>query len=259
MLHFGAVVTALVLLCSARASAQTPPLTSNRPGISESEGLLVPRAIQLESGLTFAEFSDTVERHRVLDLPEATLRVGLTPRVELFANVSSWFLDHASLGDFSGNVSRASDSSVNVKLAWLSEERHGVTLNAAAGLSLPVGSDAFTSGGYDPSLRLLWSRRLPRDFGLSGNLDVASVTAGDQRVIASAASLGLARPLTASASWFVELFGDFVEGDAEWQLDGGVAILTSDDFQIDLSAGRTLQSGPSAWFVAGGITIRHRR
>ena len=74
------------------------------------------------------------------------------------------------------------------------------------------------------------------------------------------ASFGLGHPFMGPTFWFVELFGDFTNGDkAEWQLDGGVAIVTSDDFQIDISAGRTLQSGPAAWFVAAGITIRHRR
>ena len=107
---------------------------------------------------------------------------------------------------------------------------------------------------------MLWGRSLPADFGLSGNLDIASLTVEDDRVAAAAASIGLARPLTQSTSWFVELFGTMVESsDPQWQLDGGVAIVTSDDFQIDLSAGRTLRSGPSAWFVAAGITLRYRR
>jgi hypothetical protein len=94
---------------------------------------------------------------------------------------------------------------------------------------------------------------------LSGNVNVASVTIDDERTMTSAASLGLGHPVNESTSWFVELFGNFSEGSHEWQLDGGVAIVTADDFQIDLSAGRTLQSGPSAWFAAAGITVRHRR
>jgi hypothetical protein len=241
------------------ASPTAPPMTSNRPGISESEALLVPRSFQVELGMAFSEFSDALMRHQVVDLPEATIRFGVTPRVELFANVSNWFVDHRTFGDVSGDVSGAGDTSINAKLAWLSEGQHPINLNVAAGLSLPVGSDDFSSGGYDPSLRLLWSRSLPRDFAVSGNLDIASVTVGDDRLVASAASLGLGHSLTARSSWFVELFGDFVDGDAQWQFDGGVAIVTSDDFQIDLSAGRTLQSGPAAWFVAAGITIRHRR
>jgi Putative MetA-pathway of phenol degradation len=252
----------VLLAIAAPALAQTdaPPLTSNRPGISESEALLVPRAFQLESGFTFAEFtSDDEVRHRALDFPEATLRFGLTPRFEVFTNVSGYFRDRGTANGVSDSTTGTSDLSVHAKLGMLSEERHGITLTAAAGVSFPVGSRAFSSGGYDPSLRLLWSRSLPRSFGLSGNVDVASIAVEDDRITASAVSLGLAHPLTESSSWFVELFGDFAEGDALWQLDGGVAIVTSDDFQIDISAGRTLQSGPSAWFAAVGITLRHRK
>ncbi len=249
-----------LLSCAATARAQVPALTSNRPGISESEALLVPRAFQLESGFTFAEFtSDDELRHQALDFPEATLRYGLTPRFELFANVSGYFRDRASANGVADTTTGTSDLSVHAKLGMLSEERHGITLTAAAGVSFPVGSRAFSSSGYDPSLRLLWSRSLPRSFGLSGNVNVASFKVDDDRITGSAASLGLAHPLTESSSWFVELFGDFAQGDAIWQLDGGVAVVTSDDFQIDISGGRTLQSGPSAWFAAAGITLRHRR
>ncbi|MGH9383517.1 MAG: transporter [Vicinamibacterales bacterium] len=262
------VCAAAVVLSGPSVLAQTlpvssplaPPLTSNRPGIAESEAILVPRAFQLESGFTLAEFSDGGVRHRLVDLPEATLRFGLTPRFELFANLSSYFWDRATFGGRAERASGASDLSVNAKIGWLSEARHGITLAAAVGLSLPVGSDEFSSGGYDPSVRLLWSRSVPGDFGLSGNLDIASVTAGPERLTAGAASLGLGRGLSESSSWFVELFGDFVEGGShQWQLDGGIAVVPRPDVQIDLSAGRTLQSGPSAWFLAAGITLRHRR
>jgi hypothetical protein len=262
-----AVVLAL-LANVARAFAQTlplkspqaPPLTSNRPGIAESEAILIPRAFQIESGFTLAWFSDGDARHRQADLPEAMLRLGLTPRFEIFLNAPNMLWDRASVGGVSERTSGATDLSVNAKVGWLSEGADPLTLSSAFGLSLPVGSNEFSSGGYDPSLRLLWSRSLSGDFGLSGNLDIASVTAGPDRVTAGAASLGLGRGLNDSASWFVELFGDFVEGaDTQWQLDGGVAFVPRPDFQIDLSAGRTLRSGPSAWFVAVGITLRHRR
>jgi hypothetical protein len=240
-------------------SPTAPPLTSNRPGISESEALLVPRSFQLESGFTFAGFNDDDVSHHVTDLPEATLRFGLTPRFELFANVSNGFWDRASIGSASSTTSGASDLSVNAKIGWLSEGADPFTLSAAVGLSLPIGSDEFSSGGYDPAVRLLWSRSLPSDFALSGNVNVASVTAESDRQTVGAASLGLGHPLNASTSWFVELFGRIADGDTQWTLDSGVAIVTSDDFQIDLSAGRVLQSGPAAWFVAAGITLRHRK
>jgi hypothetical protein len=249
---------AAVILSGAPAAAQE--LTSNRPGISESEVLLVPRAFQLESGLTFAEFDDGDGRHRQVDFPEATLRFGLTPRFELFANGSNlvWNRTTSTSGS-SIAATRGTDLSLNAKVGLLSANANGITLSAAMGLSLPVGSDGETSDGYDPSLRLLWSKALPNDFGLSGNLNIAAATSDGRREAIGSASLGIGRPLASSTSWFVELFGDFIKGgQPEWQLDGGVAIAATEDMQFDISAGRTLEEGPS-WFVSGGISLRHRR
>ncbi len=251
---------ALLAFSAPALAQQAPPITSNRPGIAESEALLVRRAIQLEAGVAFAEFTDDVGRHRLIDFPELTLRFGFRRRLELLANVSNYNWDHAEEDDSAETATGGSDLSLHAKIGLLSEETDSMTLSAAMGLSLPVGTRSFSSDGYDPSLRMLWGRSLPADFGLSGNLDIASLTVEDDRLAAAAASIGLARPLTQSTSWFVELFGTMVESsDPQWQLDGGVAIVTSDDFQIDLSAGRTLRSGPSAWFVSAGITLRYRR
>jgi hypothetical protein len=251
---------ALVAFSVPAGAQDVPPVTSNRPGIAESEALLVPRAFQVEAGFTFAEFTDEAGRHRLIDFPEATFRFGFRPRLELFANISNYNWDHASESDSLETMTGGSDLSLHAKVGLLSEETDRVTLSAAVGLSLPVGSRSFSSDGYDPSLRVLWARSLPSDFGLSGNLDVASVTVDDSRVGLTAASIGLSRPLTESTSWFVELFGTLVESsDANWQFDGGVAIVTSDDFQIDLSTGRSLRGGPAAWFASAGITLRHRR
>ena len=39
-------------------------------------------------------------------------------------------------------------------------------------------------------------------------------------------------------------------------MDGGFALLATRDLQVDLSAGRTLDQGPPAWFVSIGVSAR---
>jgi hypothetical protein len=255
------VVTVLAVVVPSAPAAAQEPLTSNRPGISESQDLLVPRAFQLESGVSFAEFGDGEGRHRQVDFPEATLRFGLTPRFELFANGSNlvWNRTTSTSGS-SIAATRGTDLSLNAKVGLLSEEASGITLSAAMGLSLPVGSDGQSSDGYDPSLRLLWGKELAHGFGMAGNLNIASTTLDGQREATGSASIELGRRFVKSTFWFVELFGDFITGNQpEWQLDGGLAIGTTEDMQLDISAGRTLEDGPSSWFVSGGISLRYRR
>jgi hypothetical protein len=250
-----------ILAGSSQAHAQTPELTSNRPGIAESEALLPRRAVQLETGLTYAEFDDGNGHHRQVDFPEATLRFGFTGRVEAFVNGTNlvWNRTTSSPGVSTAST-RGTDFSLNMKVGLLSEDPDPMTLSAAIGLSLPVGSHGESSDGYDPSLRLLWSKDLSGGVGVAGNLNVSSATVDDERRALGAASIGIGRSFVKSSSWFVELFADFLEGDsAQWQLDGGFAIQTAPDRQIDISVGRTLKSGPAEWFAAAGLTLRRRR
>jgi hypothetical protein len=238
-----------------------PELTSNRPGISESEALLPPKAFQLESGLTYAEFDDGDGRHRQVDFPEATLRFGLATRFEAFVNGSNLVWNRTiSAPGVSSASTRGTDFSLNLKVGFLSEDANTFTLSTAMGVSLPVGSEGESSDGYDPSLRMLWNKNLPGGYWVAGNLNISSETEDDQRHAFGAASIGVGHPFVKSSSWFVELFGDFLEGEnARWQLDGGFAILATPDRQIDLSAGVTLKTGTPEWFAAAGITLRRRR
>jgi hypothetical protein len=253
--------TVLALTPPALAQTGAPPITSNRPGISESESLLPPKAFQLESGFTFAKFDDGQGRHSQVDLPEATLRFGLAKRFEAFVNASNLVWNRTrSSGGVSTAETRGSDLSLNAKVGLLSEDPHPFTLSAAMGVSLPVGSEGESSGGYEPSLRLLWAKALPGDFGMAGNLDVSSETSDGQRHAVGAASIGFGHRFVQSTAWFVELFGDFAKAQsAQWQFDGGLAIVARPDLQLDISAGRTLQRGPPEWFFASGLSLRHRR
>jgi hypothetical protein len=249
-----ALALALSALASAVAAQSPPPITSNRPGISESEALVLPHAVQVEAGVTYSALSDDAERHKQVDFPEATIRVGLTERVEVFVAATGYFVDMTA---DAGTTRGGSDVQINAKLGLL--DRGSFTLSAATGLSLPIGSAAFSSGGYDPSLRFLWSTSLPRDWSVAGNLVFSDVTIEENRRAAAGASLSTGHPLVHASAWFAELFGNATNDERSlWRLDGGVAIPVRSDFQIDVSGGRTLATGPSSWFLGAGISARHR-
>ena len=249
-----ALALALLAPASPAAAQSPPPITSNRPGISESEALVLRHAFQVEAGVTYSAFRDEAERHQQLDFPEATIRVGLTERVEVFVAATGYFVDMTA---DAGTTQGGSDVQINAKFGLL--HRSSFTLSAATGLSIPTGSTAFSSGGYDPSLRFLWSKSLPRDWSVAGNLVFSDVTIEENRRAAAGASLSTGHPLVHSASWFAELFGNATNDEGSlWRLDGGVAIPVRSDFQIDVSGGRTLATGPSAWFLGAGISARHR-
>jgi hypothetical protein len=217
----------------------------------------MPGAIQVEAGSTLTVFSDEIGRHHLWDLPELTFRAGLNDRIEVFAVATGLWIDSVRDQGASIKTIGGSDVQLNAKFGLLTEDRHALTLSAAAGLSLPVGSAAFSSGSYDPSLRLLWAKGLPRDWSLSGNVDFSESTAKSDWRSAGGISVGAGHPMTRASSWFVELFGNVSSGDpSQWRMDGGFAVVPSSNLQIDVSAGKALAGGPSAWFVAAGISAR---
>ena len=252
-----ALALALCLLSglslTGRAQRQVP-LTSNRPGIGESESLVPEGAVQIEAGLTDARLGAGADRQHLLDFPEVTVRVGVSRRVEVFGSTAGLWLDRtAGAVDAHGGA----DVQLNTKIGLLASRRTLVSL--AGGLSVPTGSGPFTSGGYDPSLRLLWSRALPGDRSLGGNVVLADTTvSAHKHAAATGASLAAGHALVGPSAWFAEVFATATRHDTvQWRADGGLAIPCGTNCQVDVSGGRALTSTPRAWFLAAGITARH--
>jgi hypothetical protein len=252
---------AVVLLAVAMSRAlplfaQSEDLTSNRPGIGESEALVASRVVQVEGG-----FSLTRARGGtlVLSVPELMLRVGLAPRFELSASADGFLWSTETDRPNGSSRGGLSDVSLDAKLGILREASHGLTLSAAGGVSLPTGGAGFSSGSVDPSIRALWSRSLPLDLALGGNLALVLVTGDERRVWLRAVSMSVSRPLTTSSSWFVEMYGLLPErAEQAWTLDGGLAVLPDDDVQLDVSGGRRVGAVGPDWFVSAGLTMRRR-
>ena len=137
------------------------PLTSNRPGIGDSEALVGRGVVQIESGFQAQGEPPGNDRPWTQTWGQLTFRLGLSPRIEIFTGWDGLSLDRVNEDGQSRVVAGGNDFRVGAKLAVLSEERHGLTLTVAPAWSFPVGSEEFTSGSNDGSLRLLWARSLP--------------------------------------------------------------------------------------------------
>jgi hypothetical protein len=253
-------VGALFLIAnSAAAQSVPPPLTSNRPGIGDSEALVAPGALQLEAGIQGQDAPPGGERRWTQTWGQLTIRFGLGPRIELFAGWDGLSLDRVRAGGESRLLAGGNDLRVGTKLAVLAEERHGLTLAVAPAWSFPVGSEEFTSSSHDGSLRLLWARSLPRDWSVGGNLLFTRTSDAGDRYWDNGAMLGLTRTLTPTVSAFAEISG-VVPADrpAAWTIDAGLAWVARPDLQWDFSVGHTLHDRGDDWFVSAGVTLRRQ-
>ena len=250
-------VALLALAAPAGAQTEAPPLTSNRPGIGDSEALVPARAIQLEAGVQGQGAPPGTDRRWTQTWGQLTVRAGILPRLEIFSGWDGLSLDRLQVNGRSEIVAGGNDLRLGTKLAVLKEERHGVTLTVAPAWSFPVGSDAFTTSSNDGSIRLMWARSLPRDWSVSGNLLFNRTSDEAGRYWDNGAMLGVTRALTSTLSVFGEVSGVLVaERPDAWTLDGGVAWVAWPNVQWDLSAGHTFDHRGDDWFVSAGITLR---
>ena len=247
---------AILLMATVGVHAQSP-LTSNRPGIGDSEALVDRGAVQIESGIQFQETPPDSDRTWTQTWGQFAVRLGIRPRLELFAGWDGVSLDHVRRDAVSRIESGGNDLRVGAKIAILDEDAHGVTLTAAPAWSFPVGDDEFSSSSNDGSLRLLWARTLPRNWSIGGNVLSTYTSDAAGRYIDDRVTAGLTRALTGELSVFAEVATGLLEARPDsWTVDAGLAWIARPNVQWDVSAGRGFWDQDQSWFLSAGITLR---
>lgn len=238
----GAWIVLSALLCGPAPAQDGETIVAERPGFSSSPTVLAPSVLQLETGYEYVRVDSRLDSHT---LPLALIRVGVVDRLELqFAWAGySWLETQGP--DASGIL----DASVGIKYE-LNGPDTTVPVALFAGLTVPMGDDAFSSDNVDPRLGLFWSH--------SGSADwfgTATLTESDGEVLLGNA-LGLSLPVNANTSGYVEYFGIYGNGGPEHFLNGGLAYTPRSNLQLDLNGGAGLNSRAADFFVGAGLAYR---
>ncbi len=249
-------VLVLLSLSSATAFAQQarePELSTDRPGFTEPSRIVSRGYLQYEVGLTYEHAGDA----STVSVPETLVRVGVSRRIELRFATDGLISEGAGGARTSG----AADVELGAKVKLLDQERAGLDVAVLPILSLPTGSEAFSSGAVDPTVKFSWERTLPAGFALGGNYNVASVSDGAGRFTQQALSVSLGHEVPAGFSGYVEVYGLTPmdrNGDAGWMIDLGVSRLVGTRMQWDIEGGRGMTAAASDWFIGFGFAIRTR-
>jgi hypothetical protein len=250
------VAGAILLIAVADTHAQSS-LTSNRPGIGDSEALVDRGSIQIESGVQLQDAPPDSDRVWTQTWGQLVIRAGVGPRFEIFAGWDGLSLDRTQADGASQIIAGGNDLRVGFKLAVLSEERHHITVTLAPAWSFPVGAAEFSSGSSDGSLRLMWAGSLPRNWSVGGNLVSAYTSDEAGRYLDNGVMAGLTRALTPSLSAFGEVTTALLTQRSDtWSIDGGLAWVSRPNVQWDVSVGRSLHDSDDRWFLSAGITVR---
>lgn len=235
----------------AAAPMEVPGIVTDRPDFTESSEVVPKGGFQFESGISYEGDAGA----RSVGAPSALMRIGLGGRAELRIGADG-YLSEAVHGV---RTSGGSDLEIGGKVRLFNQDQIGVDLALLPAVSLPTGTAAFTSGGYDPSMKITWARELPAGFGLTGNVNWGSVSDDAGRFNQESLSLSLGHDLVAGWAGYAEIYGfSRLERDGARAItvNGGVARPVGDTIQFDIEAGRGLTSGAPDWFVGFGFAIR---
>ncbi len=268
-LALGAAVVAGVVLAAPDLSAQdAPPLVTDRPDQTESTAVVSPGFAQLELGWTVSEASDGVEEVRAHTLPEALVRIGVLPRVELRVGLPSWSSVEAEVEDSELRMEGLGDASLGLKLGLVEGGGRAPSLALLGGTTIPTGEEGVGSERADPSFRLAASGDLGERLSLGVNVGVQWATesvagpADGPAVDTGAdflytAALGIA--MTDRVGLFLESFGFAgleASRAARHSLDGGFTVLIAPNLQLDVRAGAGVDDDAEDWFLGAGFALR---
>jgi hypothetical protein len=240
-----------------------PPISPNRPTFSDSPGLVPVGHAQLETGYTFASRSEDGGDTTRSNVPEIVARYRLDDAIELrlLWNGYAWSeTDQGEAGTSDDRGGTDAGIAVLVPIAEQSGWLPALTLEALT--TLGIGSDSFSSGDADPTLKLLWGYAggvLPEWLGVGGNLIVSFPTEDGDRFTQPAASLfATYGPPDADTSYFAEWFviDRPAQGlDATQSVDFGIVHRLDDRTAIDARIGFGLDSRADDVFTGVGISF----
>jgi hypothetical protein len=248
----------MVLLGAMPAAAQSTSapgdgaeLVTDRPDFTESSQVMDRGWFQFESGVSYEGDGN----RRSLTVPSALMRIGLGGQTELRIGADGL------LSERLGGIRRSghSDIDIGAKTSLLRQGTSAFDLAVIPMVSLPIGAEPFTSGGVDPTLKVTWGKDLRAGFGLTGNVNVSSLSGDATRFHQEAASVSLGHALLGGWSGYAEVYGfsRLERGErAAWTMNGGTTLALGNHGQFDLEAGRGLTAAAPDWFVGAGLAIR---
>lgn len=227
-------------------------INTARPSFSSPATTLEPGHWQIEGGYQFTSNDDDGVESDNHTMPQVLLRLGVNDRVEVNLFWSGYTDIDSNVGDADGS----NDVSIGVSYQITPDDAQ-LAIGTFATLSLPVGSDEFSSDEPDPSLGVAWSYATDSGPGFFGTFVASSVTSNDERETGFGASLGAAFSLTDNFGTFIEYFGIFSDTNkTTHNLMGGLTYLVSNDVQLDVYGGGGLNNVADDFFIGTGFGWR---
>lgn len=234
------------------ARTELPEMVTDRPDFTESTDVVGKGMLQIENGFT-------VERSQgagKMTSPELLMRVGLSKRVELRLGGDGLVTQRIPGKSM---VVGYSDFEIAAKVVILEAGHRRPAISLIPLISAPAGSPFFSSGAWDPTLKIAIGKDLPKGFSASGNVDFSSLTTPEGRFLQTAWSVSVDHPLGRGFGAYWEVFGftPWDKGSSAARIaDTGITRSAGRNAQVDIRAGKRLSHVGSNWFWGVGVAFR---
>jgi hypothetical protein len=251
---FAPFVMALLAVIPRHGNAQesaVPAISTERPTVGDSPDLIPADSLQIENGLGLS----FQRAQYTLDLPESLIRYGVTEHLEIRFQTSDEVLQPQTTP---GSASwQSMDPAVSVK-ALLGVPNGLRPRSGILALSFPEGGPTWTSGSYDPSATLIWTQALHKSYFLNEVAGATLTTLSGARRANWAPSIAGGRAFSESLTGFAEYAPTVLpNGQFEYVVDGGFALVRGKLTQIDVRTGYLRDSAGYHTLFSLGYSIRH--
>jgi len=249
-----AFALATVLVASAVASAQQPSVEPDRPDQTSRPTTLPRGAAQVEGGVVFERTSPDERAFRV----EATLRFGLTDRIELRFEgepfVHLWDGEETSgLGDLT--------LSIRYRFRDARQDSLWPALAVQPYVTLPTADEPIGTERTDFGLIFIAGFDLPGGFGAAFNAEVAAIGQRDPDgyLIQALASAGIGRELIADklGAYAEVLFSSQDEHDGRGRVGIGTGLSwkVARRLAVDLGFETTVAGRGPDYVIRSGLSV----
>jgi len=250
---FGVIILAFGM---AVVGSAKDPLVTDRPDFTESSSTVGSGVLQLEGGITFADFRGGTN---VTTVGEILARWGVAKKLELRFVLPAYSRESWVRGGDSGFL----DSGIGLKYE-LAQGRGdgfigGMEASLIASTTMPTGTSDFASSSWQPAAVFVASWELGPNVGIGSNVGVARPADEENRYTTLWGSVALGVGLTEAASIFVEIYGFNREenrGPSTATFQVGFVYLVSPDLQLDARAGRRLTDRGVDFLIGAGLSWR---
>ena len=238
------------------------PLVTDRPDFTEASSTVGLGVAQIEFGYTYTYDNDGVSSTRSHSGPETLLRYGILAEWLELRVAWNYADERINTSGLSAFQSGAEDLYLGLKIGLTPQECLLPEMAIIPQMTIPTGSDGFTSDEVLPGVNWLYSWGLTDRIAIAGSTQAnrAADEQTDETFLEVAQSATIGFGLTDRIGAYSEWYGIFPSGAdtvrPQHYYNGGFTYLINNDFQLDWRAGAGLNEFADDYFVGAGGAMR---